>query len=101
MKKAVFWDVTSCGSWKNQSFRGMSHIITANFPSLLILSTLMMEVIVPWKHQFLQEPHSITSQEILFFNLCSAYWHPIDSIPLSSFSMSEDISCQQRNGIAK
>jgi hypothetical protein len=36
-------------------------LVTANVPSLLILSTLMVEVIHPLKCQFLQEPHGITS----------------------------------------
>jgi hypothetical protein len=40
LKNAVFWDVTPCGSCKNQL------LVTANiFPSSPILVTLMMEVL--------------------------------------------------------
>jgi hypothetical protein len=65
MKSAVFWDVTACGSCKNQRFGGTCRLhhqgyknrrvrnnvssnqllVTANFPGLPILFTLMMEAI--------------------------------------------------------
>jgi hypothetical protein len=48
MKNAIFWDVTPCGSCKNQHFGGTHHNITVTtnvVPSLPILVTLMMEVI--------------------------------------------------------
>jgi hypothetical protein len=51
MENAASWDMTPCGSCKNQHFRGTYHLqhqllVTANVvPSSLILSTLMMEVI--------------------------------------------------------
>jgi hypothetical protein len=38
-------------------------LVTANVPSSLIVSILMMEV----KRRFLQEPHGITSQKMAFF----------------------------------
>jgi hypothetical protein len=43
---AVFWDVTSCGSCKNQRFGGMHRLAaTANIvPFSTILVSLMMEV---------------------------------------------------------
>jgi hypothetical protein len=40
--------------------------VTANIPSLLILSTLMMEAM---KCRLLQEPHGVTSQKMAFFIL--------------------------------
>jgi hypothetical protein len=42
-------------------------LVTANFPNLLILVTLMMEAIRSSEHRFLQEPHGITSQKTVFF----------------------------------
>jgi hypothetical protein len=43
MKNVVFWDVTLCGSCKERRFE---LLVTANFPSSLILYTLiMMEMI--------------------------------------------------------
>jgi hypothetical protein len=72
MKSAIFWDVTLCGSCKNQRFKGMYRLhhqgdknqratnvssraakarcmlqllVTANISSLLILVTLLMEAI--------------------------------------------------------
>jgi hypothetical protein len=42
-------------------------LVTANVPRLPILVTLMIEVIVPPKRRFLQEPHGIASQKIAFF----------------------------------
>jgi hypothetical protein len=51
MKNDVFWDVTLCGSYKNQCFGGtyglhFQLLVAANIiPSSLILVALMMEVI--------------------------------------------------------
>jgi hypothetical protein len=44
-------------------------IVTANVPSSPILVTLMMELLVPPKCWFLQEPHGVTSQKTAFFKL--------------------------------
>jgi hypothetical protein len=43
-------------------------LITVNVvPNSPIIVTLMMEVIFTPKHQFLQEPHGVTSQKTVFF----------------------------------
>jgi hypothetical protein len=72
--------VTLCGSCKNQYFEKTyrlhhqgdknqrARLVTANvIPSLLILVSLMMEVMVSLKHKFLQEPHGVTSHKTAFF----------------------------------
>jgi hypothetical protein len=50
LKNGVFWDITLCGSCCNRHFGGTYHLnrqlpVMADVPSLLILSTLIMEVI--------------------------------------------------------
>jgi hypothetical protein len=44
---------------------GTTSTVTSNWSTILV--TLMMEVIIPPKHRFLQEPHGITSQKTKFF----------------------------------
>jgi hypothetical protein len=77
MKNGVFFDVTMCGSCKNRRFGGtyrlhhqsgknqrdMNNVVASSFN----LSTLMMETIVPPKCSFLQEPHFVTSQNMVVF----------------------------------
>jgi ABC-type uncharacterized transport system permease subunit len=50
MKNAVFWDVTLCDSYKNQSFGGtfasIIRVIRTVVPSSPIVVTLMMEAIL-------------------------------------------------------
>jgi hypothetical protein len=76
MKNAVSWDM-SYGSCKNQHFGGTYRLchqgetnqqIRDNVRSKL-LTFLTLEVIVCLKHQFLQEPHRVTSQKITFFTI--------------------------------
>jgi hypothetical protein len=44
-------------------------LVTADVaPGSLIFPTMMMEVIVPPKPLFLQEPHGVISQKMAFFN---------------------------------
>jgi hypothetical protein len=58
MKNVIFWDF----------FAACQLLVTANnVPSSPILVTLMMEVCVPPKRRFLQEPHGVTSQKMAFF----------------------------------
>jgi hypothetical protein len=53
-------------------------LVSANIaPSSLILVTLIIEVIVSPKRQFLQEPHSVTSQKMAVF--------PVESIIQSKY----------------
>jgi hypothetical protein len=53
-------------------------LVTANVPSSPILVTLMMEVSLPTKHRFLQEPHDVTSQKTAFFKTDS--WQQFTSL---------------------
>jgi hypothetical protein len=76
MKNAIFWDAMSCGSCKNRHFRGtysLHHcsvrrlLVTANVvPTPPILVTLMMEALCS-SEMFLQEPHGVTSQKMVYF----------------------------------
>jgi hypothetical protein len=86
MKNIFFWDVTTCGSCKNQNFGGVEHgriseletksavtsvndDVTSNIAtSSLILFTLMMGAILSSKSRFLQEPHGVTYQKTAFLN---------------------------------
>jgi hypothetical protein len=66
MKNAVFWDVTPCGSFKNQRFGGMqriNHQVDKNLRARNVSSNLEP------KHcsRFLQEPRGVTSQKTAFF----------------------------------
>jgi hypothetical protein len=83
MKNAFFWDVTPFRSCKNRRFGGtyrLRHqcdyvylrsvlrlLVAANVPSLPIIVTLMMEVVVPQKHQFLQKQHGVTFHKTAFY----------------------------------
>jgi hypothetical protein len=63
LKNAVFWDVTPCGSCKDQ-------LLSDNIlPRKLNLSTLRTNVVLPPKRRLLQEPHGTTSQKTVFFML--------------------------------
>jgi hypothetical protein len=75
MKNGAFWDVTPCGSCKYIVFlrRVRRLLVTANIPSSPILSPWWWRCPVPPKHQFLQEPHDITSQETPFFKWKTVY----------------------------
>jgi hypothetical protein len=77
VENAILWDVKSRDSCKNQLSRGTYHLhhqelpVTASIvPSLLILFALMMEVTVPPKIRFLQEPHGVISLKAEFFMRC-------------------------------
>jgi hypothetical protein len=56
------WNITSSNN------NTLQLLVTASVaPSLPILVTLMMEVIIPRRHWFLQEPHGVRSQKMAFF----------------------------------
>jgi hypothetical protein len=59
MKNAIFWDVTSCGSCKNQCFRGKYRL--CHHPPW------WWRRFVSLKLRFFQESHSITTQKATFF----------------------------------
>jgi hypothetical protein len=57
----VMWLLYELMFWRNVS------LVTANVPSLLIISALMMEVTYFSETSVLQEPQGITSQKTAFF----------------------------------
>jgi hypothetical protein len=76
IRNAVSWDMMPCGSCKNRSFGwtyrlhqvGKDQWARNNaFPSLLILSTLMMLATCSAESSFLQEPHGVISHNSAFF----------------------------------
>jgi hypothetical protein len=71
MRNGVFWDVTPCGSCKNNklciSSRRASVASYGYVHSSPILVTLMKEAISSSETLFLQEPHDVTSQNTPFF----------------------------------
>jgi hypothetical protein len=69
MKNAVFWDVMLCGSCKRSY--------------------------VPLNRQFSQEPHGVTSQKTIFFNL-SPIITTVQDATLSSLGIYFGVSLLQR-----
>jgi hypothetical protein len=60
MKNVIFWDVTLCGSCKNQSFEKKYRLHSQGDQTLRARYS-------PAKLWFLQEPRNITSQNTTFF----------------------------------
>jgi hypothetical protein len=73
MKNAVFWDVTLCGSHKNQRFGGTCSmrqlLVTADVPRSPILVTLMTEALHSSETSVLARATGVTSQEMAFLKM--------------------------------
>jgi hypothetical protein len=65
MRYAIFWDVTSCGAFKNRrSYKQL--IVTAYIPSSRILFTLMMQALRSSETPVLAKATRRTSQNTAF-----------------------------------
>jgi hypothetical protein len=83
VKNSVFWDMTSCGIWKNRHFGGAYRLHRQHFtqcasvaisvvPNLLILFTLMINSISSVETSVLTRAirHHITADGILHNQIC-------------------------------
>jgi hypothetical protein len=72
MNYTVMWDVTLCGSCKEQRFGGTNRLHHQDCKiwragTLELTSNRSKLRYLPPKRQFLQEPHGVTSQKTAFF----------------------------------
>jgi hypothetical protein len=71
-----FWNITPCGLCKIQEpIDSIIRVTTGGLGTTLAVtssnrSNLMMELYVPPKSWFFQEPHGVTSQRTAFFTAC-------------------------------